>query len=100
MHYSLSINFTPWEGDSREIIGKWSPIGRFARHVVNLRDLWHNHHTMNIVTLPYGNTGLGEKNRLIEEVISLRPGPPFMYNDVLILVPAARMKRSYGRLFL
>jgi len=55
---------------------------------------------MNIETLPYGNAGLEEKKRLIEEVISSRPGPPFMYNDVLILVPAARMKRSYGRLFL
>ncbi len=55
---------------------------------------------MNIITLPYGDAGLREKNRLIEKIISSRPGPPFIYNDVLFLVPAARMRRSYGRLFL
>ncbi len=52
------------------------------------------------MTLPYGNAGLAERNRLVEEIIASRPGPPFMYSDVLILVPATRMKRSYGRLFL
>jgi hypothetical protein len=52
------------------------------------------------VTLPYGNAGWNEKIRIVEDILSSRPAPPFIYNDVLILVPAARMKRAYGRLFL
>ena len=50
--------------------------------------------------LPYGDAGWAEKNRVMEELIASRPGPPFIYNDVLILVPTSRMKRMYGRLFL
>jgi ATP-dependent helicase/DNAse subunit B len=55
---------------------------------------------MNIITLPYGDAGIREKSRYIEEIISSRPNPPFIYNDILFLVPAARMRRAYGRLFL
>ncbi len=50
--------------------------------------------------LPYGIAGWNAKIRILEEIISARPGPPFLYNDVLILVPSSRMKRIYGRLFL
>jgi len=50
--------------------------------------------------MPYGNAGWSEKHRFMERLIASRPGPPFIYNDVLILVPSSRMKRMYGRLFL
>jgi ATP-dependent helicase/DNAse subunit B len=55
---------------------------------------------MKTVILPYGHAGWREKIRMVEEILSSRPTPPFIYDDVLILVPAARMKRAYGRLFL
>lgn len=55
---------------------------------------------MKCITLPYGNDGWNGKIHILEEIISARPGPPFLYNDVLILVPSSRMKRMYGRLFL
>jgi ATP-dependent helicase/nuclease subunit B len=55
---------------------------------------------MKCITLPYGNAGWNGKIRILEGIISARPGPPFLYNDVLILVPSSRMKRMYGRLFL
>ena len=55
---------------------------------------------MKCITLPYGNAGWNGKIRILEGIISARPGPPFLYNDVLILVPSSRMKRIYGRIFL
>jgi ATP-dependent helicase/DNAse subunit B len=55
---------------------------------------------MKCIMAPYGNAGWVEKNRLMEHVIASRPGPPYIYNDVLVLVPSSRMKRMYGRLFL
>jgi len=55
---------------------------------------------MKCVILPYGNAGWSEKIRIIERLMSSKPGPPFLYNDVLLLVPSSRMKRTYGRLFL
>jgi ATP-dependent helicase/DNAse subunit B len=55
---------------------------------------------MKCIILPYGNAGWNGKIRILEEIISTRPGPPFLYNDVLIIVPSSRMKRMYGRLFL
>src|SRR5574341_2043879 len=55
---------------------------------------------MKCVILPYGNAGWSEKIRLIERLMSSKAGPPFLYNDVLLLVPSSRMKRTYGRLFL
>ncbi len=55
---------------------------------------------MKIEVLPYGNAGWSEKIRIVAEILSSRPAPPFIYNDVLILVPSTRMKRTYGKLFL
>src|SRR5574341_1829266 len=55
---------------------------------------------MKCIILPYGNAGWSEKIRVLEEVISSRPHEPFIYNDVLLLVPSTRMKRTYGKLFL
>jgi len=55
---------------------------------------------MNCIIVSYGSAGWSEKRRFIERLIASRPGPPFMYNDVLILVSSSRMKRMYGRLFL
>jgi ATP-dependent helicase/nuclease subunit B len=52
------------------------------------------------LVLPYGGVGWEEKKRVLEKVLSSRPAAPFLYNDVLILVPSSRMKRMYGRLFL
>jgi hypothetical protein len=52
------------------------------------------------LVLPYGSAGWKEKMRVIEDILSLRPAAPFLYNDVLILVLSSRMKRMYGRLFL
>ncbi len=68
--------------------------------IVYLRNLWHNQHEMKCIIMPYGSAGWSEKNRVLEQVIASRPVPPFIYNDVLILVPSSRMKRMYGRLFL
>ena len=55
---------------------------------------------MQAFVLPYGSAGWKEKMRVLEDVLSSRPAAPFLYNDVLILVPSSRMKRMYGRLFL
>lgn len=55
---------------------------------------------MKALILPYGSAGWKEKIRMLEDVLSSRPAAPFLYNDVLILVPSSRMKRMYGRLFL
>ena len=68
--------------------------------IVYLQDLWHNHWAMKCIMLPYGDAGWTEKTRILEELIASRNAPPFIYNDVLILVPSSRMKRTYGRLFL
>ena len=55
---------------------------------------------MTNIIFPYGNAGWAEKKRIVEETLGSRPDGPFIYNDVLILVPSSRMKRMYGRLFL
>jgi len=55
---------------------------------------------MKTFVLPYGISGWREKKRVLEDVLSSRQAAPFLYNDVLILVPSSRMKRMYGRLFL
>ena len=55
---------------------------------------------MKCIIMPYGNAGWGEKQRIVEEIVASRPAPPFIYNDVLVLVHSSRMKRMYGRLFL
>lgn len=51
-------------------------------------------------TLSCGNEGWNDKIRIVEGILSSRPHAPFIYNDVLILVPSSRMKRMYGRLVL
>lgn len=68
--------------------------------IVSFAHLWHNHHTMQIVTLPYGKTGWSERTRIVDEILSSRATPPRIYDDVLILVPSSRLKRAYGALFL
>ncbi len=55
---------------------------------------------MKTVVLPYGSAGWKAKKSLIEGILSVRQGAPFLYNDVLIVVPSKRMKRTYGRMFL
>jgi ATP-dependent helicase/DNAse subunit B len=55
---------------------------------------------MNIETLPYGNAGWSARAGIAEEIIAARPGPPFIFDTVLIIVPVSRMRRAYGRLFL
>ncbi len=55
---------------------------------------------MKVLLIPCGTAGWNEKQRLLGGLISRRPGPPFVYNDVLILVPSARLRRTYGTLFL
>jgi ATP-dependent helicase/DNAse subunit B len=50
--------------------------------------------------VPYGAAGWSEKVRFIEELFSKKEGPPFLYNDVLLIVPSSRLRRTYGRLFL
>lgn len=55
---------------------------------------------MNVTVLPFGEPGWNGKKRLLRKLLSDRPSPPFRYNDVLILVPSARIRRAYGRLFL
>jgi ATP-dependent helicase/DNAse subunit B len=55
---------------------------------------------MKALVISQGSAGWKEKRRFLEELISSRPGPPYLYNDVLIIVPSSRMKRTYGRLLL
>ncbi len=55
---------------------------------------------MKTLVIPQGSDGWREKRRFLEEIISSRPGPPYSYSDVLIIVPSSRIKRSYGRLLL
>ncbi|HTG00958.1 MAG TPA: PD-(D/E)XK nuclease family protein [Nitrospirota bacterium] len=37
---------------------------------------------------------------MVERILARRPKPPFLYHDVLLLVPASRLRRTYGRMFL
>ncbi|MDH4162523.1 MAG: PD-(D/E)XK nuclease family protein [Nitrospirota bacterium] len=48
--------------------------------------------------IPYGADGWREKLKLIDELLAEPGGPPFLYNDVLVLVPSSRLRRTYGRL--
>ncbi len=54
---------------------------------------------MKSIILPFGNAGWEERIRVLEEILSSGRCPPYLYNDVLILVPSSRMKRTYGRVF-
>src|SRR5512135_1046644 len=49
---------------------------------------------------PFGRAGWDERKRLVRAIIVSRQEPPFLYNDVLMLVSSARLKRRYGRLLL
>ena len=55
---------------------------------------------MKSLILPFGNTGWEEKIRMMDDLVSSRPVPPYIYGDVLILLPSSRLKRIYGRIFL
>ena len=55
---------------------------------------------MNTRIIPYGPSGWDEKVRILQELIRERTGPPFLYDDVLLLVPSARLRRTYSRLIL
>ena len=50
--------------------------------------------------MPYGAAGWERKKRLLEDIIASRSGPPFIYNDLLILLPSTRMCRTYAKLLL
>ena len=55
---------------------------------------------MRTLVVPYGAAGWSEKVRILEGIVARTAGPPYVYNDVLVLVPSARLRRTYGRLFL
>ncbi len=55
---------------------------------------------MESVVIPFGLAGWEQRTRLAEELLRSRPGPPYIFNDILILVPSSRMKRMYGKLFI
>ena len=55
---------------------------------------------MRSLLLPFGKAGWKERSALLDDVVLSRPDPPFIYNDVLVLVPSSRLKRLYSRLFL
>jgi inactivated superfamily I helicase/RecB family exonuclease len=55
---------------------------------------------MKALLIPFGSEGWDLKKTLFNDIIASRQGPPFLYSDVLVLVPSARLKRWYGRMFL
>jgi ATP-dependent helicase/nuclease subunit B len=55
---------------------------------------------MKALVISQGNAGRTEKRRFLEEILSSRPGPPYLYNDILIIVPSSRLKRTYGKVLL
>lgn len=55
---------------------------------------------MKLLVMPYGAAGWERKKRLLEDIIASRSGPPFIYNDLLILLPSTRMRRTYAKLLL
>jgi ATP-dependent helicase/nuclease subunit B len=55
---------------------------------------------MRSFVLPFGPAGWEEKKRALEDILSSRPRPPFLYNDILVLVHSSRMRRRYAGLFL
>ena len=55
---------------------------------------------MRTTLIPYGADGWREKLRIIDDLLAEQSGPPFLYNDVLILVPSSRLRRTYARLLL
>jgi ATP-dependent helicase/nuclease subunit B len=55
---------------------------------------------MDSLIFTYGNAGWTKKTLFLEEQLSSHAGAPFIYNDVLIVVPSSRMKRAYDRTLL
>ncbi len=55
---------------------------------------------MNCIILPFGQSGWSARTQVFEQLLSARPAPPPVYNDILILVASMRMKRFYGKLLL
>ncbi len=54
---------------------------------------------MKTLLIPFGPIGRQRKDLLFRELIRKKQGPPYIYNDVLIIVPSARMRRTYARMF-
>lgn len=54
---------------------------------------------MESIVIPFGHAGWEHRKRLIEELLRSRSVPPYIFNDILIIVPSSRMKRTYGKLF-
>lgn len=55
---------------------------------------------MKTLLLPFNSVGWEEKKNFFEQILASRCRPPFMFNDILILVPSARLKRVFSRFFL
>ena len=67
---------------------------------VTMGVLWHNQQVMRTVIIPFGEAGWRERVRILEAFVASRPGPPYLYGDLLLVVPTSRLRRSYGKLFL
>ncbi len=55
---------------------------------------------MKTIIIPYGAEGWKWRQWFAEEVVASKTAPPFLYQDVLIIVPSSRMRRPYLKLFL
>lgn len=55
---------------------------------------------MRTIVIPFGEAGWRERVRILEDLIASRPGPPYLYGDLLLIVPSSRLRRTYGKLFL
>jgi ATP-dependent helicase/DNAse subunit B len=55
---------------------------------------------METIIIPYGSEGGMHRKSLYSRIIAERAAPPFLFQDVLMIVPSARLRRTYGRLFL
>jgi hypothetical protein len=55
---------------------------------------------MDSLIFTYGNAGWKQKMLFLEEQLFSHSDPPYIYNDVLIIVPSSRMRRAYNRVFL
>ena len=52
---------------------------------------------MRATLIPFGEAGWKAKRLSLEQAMAARPGPPFLYGDILVIVPSARLRRTYGR---
>lgn len=55
---------------------------------------------MKTIIIPYGKEGWEWREEYVRDIVGGRKDPPFFYRDILIIVPSARMKRTYLRLFI